>query len=329
MPIFFHNLQNYDLHLFKRKLLKLQNVKFGCIPRTNYKYISFSVYFPYKLKEKIKYFEIRFLDSLQFLPSSLDKLSEYYNNNFKITKSLIPENGFDLLCKKGVFPYNYIKTHKRLNEDKLPPIEEFYDTLKLSKCTDEEYQRAQQIWKLMNCKTIKDYLAIYLKTDVLILADIIEDFRSKSLEYYGLDPVYYYTSPNYFWDACLKFSKVKLELLTEEQSDIYLMEELAKRGGISQTGSRKLVVNPDYKGKVSIKNMFPNTKVEEGFIEYYDVNSLYAWAMTKKLPVGDFRFIDVDEFIAEEKIIRNKLEKKEMFLKCKDHVNFNEECDSM
>ena len=76
---------------------------------------------------------------------------------------------------------------------------------------------------IFKCKTIKDYLAIYLKCDVLILADLIECFRNVCLENYGLDPVYYYTSPNFFWETALKMTNVCLELLTNEDSDILLM----------------------------------------------------------------------------------------------------------
>ena len=93
----------------------------------------------------------------------------------------------------------------------------------MEKCKQDDYQRALDVWNIMKCNTIKDYLSIYLKCDVLILADIIECFRNMCMTYYDLDPEYYRTSPNFFWDAALKMTHVKLELLTEDDSEIYSM----------------------------------------------------------------------------------------------------------
>ena len=184
----------------------MKDVEFKCIPRTNYKFISFSIMFPYKKgkKQKRHFFEIRFLDSMQFLTGSPDAISEKYNNDFKITRSQFPEEVWKLISQKGVFLYNYPDSFDRLNETKLPDIKEFYDILKLEECKQDDYHRALNVWKTMNFKIIKDYLAVYLNCDVLILADIIEHFRTMCIQYYELDPLYYYTSPNFFWDACLK-----------------------------------------------------------------------------------------------------------------------------
>ena len=138
---------------------------------------------------------------MQFLSGSLDAISKNYSNDFKITRSNFPEESWDLISQKGVLPYNYLDIFEKLNETKLLDIKEFDDVLKLEKCSQKDYDRALKIWNIFKCKTIKDYLAIYLKSDVLILADIIECFRNMCLENYGLDPVYYYTSPNFFWEA--------------------------------------------------------------------------------------------------------------------------------
>ena len=182
------------------------------------------------------FIEIRLLDSMKFISGSLDAISNNYSNDYKITISNFPEESWNLISQKGVLPYNYLNNFEKLNESTLPNIEELYDILKLKKCKQEDYDRAIQIWNMFKCKSIKDYLAIYLKCDVLILADINECFRNMCLQNYGLDPVYYYTSSNFFWDAALKMTNVKLELLTNEDSEIMLMFEQAKQGGISCTG---------------------------------------------------------------------------------------------
>ena len=221
------------------------------------------------------FFEIRLLDSMQFISGSLDALSINYSNDFKITWSYFPEESWNLISHKRVLPYNYLDNFDKLNLTKLPNIEEFNDTLKLKKCKQEDYDRAIQIWNMFKCKSIKDYFAIYLKCDVLILADIIECFRHMCLKNYGLNPVYYYTSPNFFWDAALKMTNVKLELLTSEDSEIMLMFEKPKRGGISCTGSSKFVIytdcNPELKQQLYDKCLENGLKPIEGFNEYYDV----------------------------------------------------------
>ena len=107
----------------------------------------------------------------------------------------------------------------------------FYSTLRNSNVTDQDYEHAINVWNKFNMKTFGDYHDIYLKSDVLLLADIFENFRDLCLSYYKLDPVHYFGTPGIAWDACLKISKQKLELITDP--DMYLFVELAKRGGMS------------------------------------------------------------------------------------------------
>ena len=142
-PLFIHNMMNYDLHLLELDLLEM-GLRVSAIPRTNVKFISFSVYFPYKIGDKEKEFEIRLLDSYQFLPESLQQLAEdlptKYGGNFDKTKAAFPETMHDLVCKKGVFPYAYVDSFEKLQEKELPPIERFYDHLKQKGCSEDEYK---------------------------------------------------------------------------------------------------------------------------------------------------------------------------------------------
>ena len=81
----------------------------------------------------------------------------------------------------------------------------------------------QSLWKTVHMQTMGDYHDLYLKTDVLLLADVFENFRKKCLEYYELDPAHYYTAPGLSWDAALKLTKVNLELL--DDIEMHLMVE--------------------------------------------------------------------------------------------------------
>ena len=131
-----------------------------------------------------------------------------------------------MLKKKGIFPYEYLNSFDRFKETPLPDKELFYSTLRNSNVTDQDYDHAINVWNKFIMKTFGDYHDIYLKSDVLLLADIFENFRDLCWSYYKLDPVHYYGTPEITWDACLKMSRQTLELITDPA--IYLFIEKAK-----------------------------------------------------------------------------------------------------
>ena len=150
------------------------------------------------------YFEIRFIDSFKFLQTSLANLvSNLQPDDFHNTKQVFKKN-VDLLTRKGVYPYDYVSSLEKLSETQLPPKEEFYSKLNDEDITDDDYQHATNVWDIFKCKSIRDYHDLYLKSDVLLLSDVFENFRKTCLKHYKLDPAHYYTSPGLAWDACLK-----------------------------------------------------------------------------------------------------------------------------
>ena len=96
-----------------------------------------------------------------------------------------------------------------------PPIEEFYSHLNDEGISQEDYQHAQNVWQEFEIKSMRDYHDLYLESDVLLLADVFENFRNVCLKNYKLDPAWYYTSPGLTWDAALKMTGIELELLTD------------------------------------------------------------------------------------------------------------------
>ena len=128
-----------------------------------------------------------------------------------------------------------------------------------------------------------DYHDLYLKSDVFLLADVFEKFRRVCLENYNLDPAWYYTAPGLAWDAFLKITGVKLELLTDIK--MLLLFEKGNRGGISMISNRFARVNNNYMGEKFDKNL------PSKFIIYLDANNLYGWAMCQNLPVGNFKWM--------------------------------------
>jgi len=131
-------------------------------------------------------------------------------------------------------PYDYLNSLDRLNEPKLPPKEAFYSKLYDAGISDEGYEHAQTVRKEFGCKTLRDYHDLYNDTDVLSLADVFENFRDVCMKNYRLDPVWYYTSPGLAWDAALKLTNVKLELLRDyDMVQLVLMFKHGIRGGVS------------------------------------------------------------------------------------------------
>jgi hypothetical protein len=91
----------------------------------------------------------------------------------------------------------------------------------------------------MGCQSFLDYHSIYLKTDVLLLADVFEKFRKTCCDYYKLDPANYMTAPSLAWDAMLLLTDIKLELITDTK--MLDMVERQKRGGLCFVGSKRYV----------------------------------------------------------------------------------------
>ena len=151
--------------------------------------------------------------------------------------------------------------------------------------SDEDYQHALNVWNTCKCQTLQDYHDLYLQSDVLLLADVFDNFRKTYLKYYKLDPCHYYTAPGLAWDACLKLTKQELQLLAGY--DMLMMFEKGIRGGISHISKRYAEANNKY-----MKD-FDKTKPST-FIQYLDANNLYGWAMSQKLPTHGFKWIDVD-----------------------------------
>ena len=296
IPVIFHNLQSYDAHLFIKKIGNLKGT-FKCIPNTEEKYMSFSKtitvgnYLDRK-KNILKNinFEIRFIDSLKFLNSSLDKLAKNLDKkDFHSIKQEFQYN-VELLTKKGVYPYDYVNDLSKMLETQLPSKEKFYSKLNDEILSDDDYQHAINVWSTFNCKTIRDYHDLYLKTDVLLLADVFEKFRNTCLEHYQLDPAYYYTIPHLAWNACLKLTGQQLELLHDY--DMLMFFERGIRGGMTHISKRYAEANNSY-----MKNY--NPKEPTKYIQYLDANNLYGWAMSQPLPTHGFKWV---KNITKEKV---------------------------
>ncbi|XP_065651152.1 uncharacterized protein LOC136079347 [Hydra vulgaris] len=198
-PALFHNLSGYDSHLF---IKKLSGGKLSCITNNEEKYISFSREikvgeFTNKEGENIEIKrELRFLDSYRFEPFSLDALSKNLaKDQCKNIGNLYSGKKLDLLLRKGVYPYDWVDSVDKFNETQLPPKELFFSKLNNEDISDDNYSHAQNVWREFHCKSFRDYHDLYNVSDVLLLADVFENFRDVCMKNYKLDPAWYYTSP--------------------------------------------------------------------------------------------------------------------------------------
>ena len=141
---------------------------------------------------------------------------------------------------------------------------------------------ALNVWSAFKCRSLRDYHDLYLKSDVLLLADVFENFQATCLHHYKLDPAHYYTSPGLAWDACLKETGQQLELLHDY--DMLMMFERGIRGGMTHIAQRYAEANNKY-----MTNYNPDKP--STFIQYLDANNLYGWAMTQSLPTNGFKWI--------------------------------------
>ena len=249
----------------------------GVIVKNKEDYISFSIKVPVEKyidkngEEKDKLIELRFIDSFKFVSSSLDSLTKNLVSSSKKLFGFEDYSGlqYDLLTRKGVYPYEYVNSWDRFEETQLPPINAFYSNLNMSLISEDNYQRTQKVWEEFGIRNLGDHHDLYLRTDVVLLANVYEVFRDTCLRHYSLDPAHSCTSPGLAWKACLKCTGIKLELLTDP--DMLLMFEQGIRGGITQAVRKYALANNKYMG-----DRF-DPKSESSYLQYLDANNLHGW----------------------------------------------------
>ena len=284
IPVIFHNLKGYDSHFIMQQIGAIvkkytyknnkgeeKQMNINAIPNNMEKYMAFMLGN-----------HLTFLDSFQFMSSSLDKLvSNLPRGSLKYTSKEFQDEKLKLMSQKGVYPY-YMDSFEKFDEAQIPRKGDFYSILNDQHISDEDYNHAKTVWETFNIKMMGQYHDLYLKSDVLLLADVFENFRKTCLEYYKLDPCHYFTSPGLSWDAMLKMTNIKLELITD--INMFQFIEKGMRGGISYIANRYGKANNKYIKKY-------DEKAPSKYVMYLDANTLYGWAMSQYLPTGGFRWM--------------------------------------
>ena len=285
LPVIFHNFKCYDAHMIiKHGIGQMKDWKLNVIPQTTEKYMSLTASIPVdKTKEgKPVFFNINFIDSYQFMTSSLASLVNNLDDLpfTNLMKQTYPSLSDQTIRRKGVFPYSYFDSLERLQETSLPPRSEFTNDLTGDECSEEEYRIAQTAWLEFGCQTFGDYLMRYLEMDVRQLADVFERFRKVSLEQDGLDPVHFISLPGLSYTSAFKMTKEKIHLLTDY--DMYEMFERGIRGGMT-------FVNKHYIRSGIVTH---NNEQHAQHLAYIDQNNLYGSSLSQPLPHSEFSWVE-------------------------------------
>ena len=234
IPVIFHNLRGYDSHFIMQQIEEIakkhaytnkkgekQDLNINTIPNNMEKYMAFMLGN-----------HLTFIDSFQFMSSSLDKLvSNLPKDDLIYTSKVFKGKRLNLMSQKGVYPYDFMDSFEKFNKMELPTKDQLYIILNDQHIMDDEYDHAKKVWKTFKIKTMGEYHDLYLGSDVLLLTDVFENFRKTCMQYYKLDPCHYFTSSGLSWDTMLKMTNIELELMV----DIDMFQFIVKgmRGRVS------------------------------------------------------------------------------------------------
>ena len=282
IPIIFHNGMNYDNSILLNGMSKFKPT-ISCIGITSEKFKSIEFKFKkYEMNDDGEAHEVksnyslRVIDSYNMIMGSLNSLSTNLNNKYKYETKKEFKDNFEIINKKMNFPYEWINENNLDNKD-LPGIKDFYSSLKLETISEEEYKQTKEIYNKLKFKNIKEYLDTYLKLDITLLTDIFENFRKGIWDKFGLDCSKYVSSPSLSKDCMLKFTKIKIEHI----KDIEMYD---------------FINNSVIGGLCVCSNPYLNNDNGNSTIAYQDVSSLYPAIMRNKIPLKNYKFIELNEF---------------------------------
>ena len=214
-----------EKHAYTNKKGEKQDLDINAIPNNMEKYMAFM------LGELLK-----FIDSFQFMSTSLDKpVSNLPKKDLKYTSEMFTGDKLSLMSQKGVYPCDYMDCFEKFHQTELPTKKQFYSILNSQHITNVEYDHARKVFKTFNLKNMGEYHDLYLKSDVLLLVDVFKSFRKTCLQYYKLDPCHYFTSPGLSWDAMLKMTNIKLELMTNVDMFQFIEKGMRRESAILLT----------------------------------------------------------------------------------------------
>ena len=184
---------------------------------------------------------------------------------------------------------------EKLNETSLPEKGDFCSHLNMEDINDADYAHPKRACQDFEIKISGEYHDLYIQNGTLLLDDIFENFTKMNLEICELDLAKFLSAPELAWQAAFKNTKVKSDLLAD--INILLMVEKGIREEIYHSVYQYAKANSKY-----MKDYDKNK--ESPYIQYWDVNNIYGWVISQKLPVNKFEWID-DTSQFNEDFIKN------------------------
>ena len=211
----------------------------------------------------------------------------------------VDETAYELLLKKGVYPYEYMSSLDKLTDAALPVHQSFYSALSDANISTEDYEHAQRVYSAFKCQTLRDYTDLYVASDVVLLADVLAHRRKLMYQTFKLDICHFISLPSYAIQAVLKMTRVQLELIKDPRMIAFIDRGVI--GGVSMTdtclftANSPYMDNPDFnstliRGKQTPSSPLYNPGKKKREIMTFDVNGLYSFCMRKPLPYKDFRW---------------------------------------
>ena len=155
--------------------------------------------------------------------SSLNPLVTYLSEmDIKYLSQEFRSGLLKLVEQKGMYPYYYMDSFKKIFDEKWPNRCKSFSSLKDECISEKGYLHDIDAWNVFKMNAMGDYYDLYLKTDVLLLADVFEKFINTCLEYYQLDSCHYFSSPGLSWDAMLKMAGIELKLISDIDMHLFI-----------------------------------------------------------------------------------------------------------
>lgn len=331
LPIYVHNLMNYDSNFFMQHFAHLQTGR------------SLSG-IPYN-QQKLKTFNLdhfKFLDSYQILSASLAVLTDDLRdsndpfNFLRISGLYQNSDQKNLLLRKSVYPYEWVRSVQQLQyTSEFPTREKFYSTIKGDTISVQDWNHGKKVYESFACKNMQEYTELYCKLDTLLLAECMWNFRTMIFDEFGLAVENYLSIPQLSFDCCLKTINDQIELMSDPT--MVLMVEQSLRGGMSyvntrhahshglkpstsklrsRSNKRKSSKLPETEPKILKKENSPSTanssvnkssdifsksdkmtKSEpDSSILYIDANNLYGFAQKLPMPYKGYRWVQPKQF---------------------------------
>ncbi|KAK3922359.1 putative DNA polymerase [Frankliniella fusca] len=284
-----HNSMKYDSVLIWKGAVEhpaLADTEIKVIPRTKSSYLSFSIHLGDGRG-------IVFIDSYRHVMGSLEAIARTLGpNDMKVLKACFKDDETrPLLQRKGIYPYEYVKQYQQFQETQLPAIEAFYSSVSDSTISQEDWEHANNVFRVFKCANLQEYTLLYCICDVALLCDVFSSYRRMTYDTFQLEAAKFVSGASLSWACALKKTRLRVENITD--CDMFAFIERAVRGGQALISTRYLKANNE-----SCRDYDPSQP--KSHLSVFDLTALYTGIMRTSLPYGEYAWVDAAEYDLEK-----------------------------